>query len=187
MVVFDATILILWFAKNAKPPVDPATSLPVTLVKERIAYLIDSLSKAKTRIIVPTPAFSELMVHAEKAGPEWSTTISRSSYFKVADFDQLAAIEVAAVIRDARIAGEKRSGSEATWAKVKFDRMIVAIAKVQRATTIYSDDSDIRRHGQASGLDVIGTAELPLPAQGIQASLDLDPPSTPDKPESLDE
>jgi hypothetical protein len=39
-------------------------------------------------------------------------------------------------------AGDKRVGSDATWAKVKFDRQIVAIAQVRRATAIYSDDAD---------------------------------------------
>ena len=62
-------------------------------------------------------------------------------------------------------AGDKRSGSEATWAKIKFDRQIVAIAKVAKATAIYSDDADMRTIAAAEDIAVVGLAELPLPPE----------------------
>jgi hypothetical protein len=104
--------------------------------------------------------------------------LSRSARFKIADFDQIAAIETAVSIRHSLAAGEKRAGSTASWAKVKFDRQIVAIAKVQGATAIYSDDSDIQRYGRAAGFDVLGTIDLPLPADDTQIALDFAVPDS---------
>jgi hypothetical protein len=77
----------------------------------------------------------------------------------------------AAMSRDALVKGNKRGGSDATWAKVKYDRQIVAIAKVHGATTIYSDDGDIATLGKRAKIEVVSLAELPLPPQ--KAQLDL--------------
>jgi hypothetical protein len=82
----------------------------------------------------------------------------------VRPFDEMAAIELAAIEFAARGAGDKRGGASATWAKVKFDRQIVAIAKVNHARRIYSDDQDIVKFAQRAGLEVISTWQLPLPA-----------------------
>jgi hypothetical protein len=64
--------------------------------------------------------------------------------------------------------GNKRGASDATWAKVKYDRQIVAIAKVHSATTIYSDDGDIETLGKRAKINVVGLAALPLPPQKAQ-------------------
>jgi hypothetical protein len=93
-------------------------------------------------------------------------------------FDTIAAVEAALMTRAALSTGDKRGGLGAPWAKVKFDRQIVAIAKVARATMIYSDDADVRTLAAAENIPVIGLAELPLPAQ---PELPLPtPPSTED-------
>jgi hypothetical protein len=42
----------------------------------------------------------------------------------------------------------------ATWAKVKFDRQIVAIAKVEKASMVYSDDEDVRKLAAAEGIPI---------------------------------
>jgi hypothetical protein len=99
----------------------------------------------------------------------------RSAVFRIMPFDSLAAIEAAAMTRTAIDAGDKRGGSEATWAKVKFDRQIVAIAKITQATAIYSDDADVRAIAAAEGIPVIGLAELPLPPQNPQIEMQLEP------------
>jgi hypothetical protein len=46
---------------------------------------------------------------------------------------------------------------------VKFDRQIVAIAKVEGAERIYSNDGDIQRYGKADGLQVIRLEDLESP------------------------
>ena len=56
MVVFDASFLLFLF--------DPSTPASVPQAKERIDHLVETLSKAGEKIVVPTPALSECMVHA---------------------------------------------------------------------------------------------------------------------------
>ena len=85
-----------------------------------------------------------------------------------------AAIEVAAMTRNAIDSGKgKKGGSAATWAKIKYDRQIVAIAKVSNADTIYSDDGDIAGIAAATNIKVIGLADLPLPPESAQHEMEL--------------
>lgn len=176
MVVFDATMLMLLFRPEAGQPLDSAGK-PVTQVPERIRFLTDSLQKAKTKIIVPTPALSEALV---RAGTDVSQRIveemGKSAVFHVADFDLLAAIEVAAMTRTAIEGGSKRGAGTGEWAKIKYDRQIIAIAKAARATAIYSDDDNVRTFAQQFNLPVIRTADLPLPPEAAQIQLPFKAP-----------
>ena len=54
MVVFDTSILLLLLHPDAKPPIDPATKMAVEKAAERITHLVDVLSNAKEKIIIPT-------------------------------------------------------------------------------------------------------------------------------------
>jgi len=162
-VVFDATILIPLLSPGAPAPSDPTTGQPIEFVNERLNFLLKELEKDRIKIIVPTPALSEVLVHAGKAGPEYMNRLKQSSAFEIKSFDDRAAVEVALVIREAIKRGDKRSGVDETWAKVKFDRQIVAIAKVNGASTIYSDDRGVKEFAKQAEITAIGLNELPLP------------------------
>jgi hypothetical protein len=173
MVVIDATNLLLMLRPGT--PVPPGSSgVEIQKPKERIDYLVHRLDKAKSKIIIPTPALSEALV---RAGPAASQQIiehlQRYNVFRIEPFDTRAAIEVAAMTRKALDSGRKRGVSAATWAKVKYDRQIVAIAKVCGATTIYSDDGDVQRLAKAVKIEAIGLADLPLPPEKAQLDLEL--------------
>jgi hypothetical protein len=78
--------------------------------------------------------------------------------------------------REAIAQGDKRGATpEAEWAKVKFDRQIVAIARVVGAKAIYTNDGQLAKHAKAAGLDAIGSDELPEPPVVPQFELRLDP------------
>jgi predicted nucleic acid-binding protein len=162
MVLFDTTVLSLMLHPSAKPPKD-SQGRPVERAPDRIENLVRKLEEAKTKIIIPTPALSELLVVAGPEGAKYLTEINNRSCFKVSDFDQRAAVEAAIQIRHALKLGDKRQGTSATWAKVKFDRQIVAIAKVEGVKTIYSDDEDVEKYGKALGIEVKRVESLPLP------------------------
>jgi hypothetical protein len=85
-----------------------------------------------------------------------------------------AAIELAAMSRAALGRKGKRGGATAIWAKVKFDRQIVAIAKVIGATEIYSDDGHVSRLAKQANIKCIGVADLPLPEEDRKFKLDLE-------------
>lgn len=172
MVVIDATILMLFFRPDVPVPGGPGGTR-IDLPKERIEHLIQQLEKARTKVIVPTPVLSEILVRAgPAASQEIVETLNRLAVFRVEPFDARAAIEVAAMTRDAiDNTGKKRGKATGPWAKIKYDRQIVAIAKIAQATTIYSDDSDIRSIANAEDITVVGLADLPLPDEARQADL----------------
>jgi hypothetical protein len=173
MVVIDATTLMILLRPGTLVPGGP-NGVPIVHAKERIEHLVQQLDKAGAKVVIPTPALSEALVRAGVAGSqEILEKLQKFAVFRVEPFDQRAAMEVAAMTRDALARGNKRGQSNATWAKVKFDRQIVAIAKVHGAATIYSDDGDIRALGQKSKIEVVSIADLPLPPQKAQMDLDL--------------
>jgi predicted nucleic acid-binding protein len=117
-----------------------------------------------------------VLIGASDVAPQYLEIINRSARFKVVPFGTRAAVEAAAAHREALRAGDKKEGT-ASWLKVKFDRQIVAIAKVEGATVIYSNDDDIRRFSARDGLEVINLESLPSPPEKPQGDLF---PKTPD-------
>ncbi len=171
MVVIDATTILLMLRPGTPVPSGP-DGFPINHPKERIEYLVQRLNNAKVKIIIPTPALSEALVRAGAAASQQIVDhLQRYSVFSIESFDTRAALEVAAMSREALVKGKKRGASDATWAKVKYDRQIVAIAKVHGATTIYSDDGDVAVLGKHAKIEVVSLADLPLPPQ--KAQLDL--------------
>lgn len=164
-------MLLLVLAPGVAPPRLPGSDEPVPLARERVEHLIAELDAARAKALIPTPVLSEVLVNAGAAAPAYLDLLARSSCLQVVDFDQRAAVELAAIVRQAMVAGDLRGGSASPRQKIKVDRQIVATAKVNRASVIYSDDADMARFGQRAGLRVVTTAELPLPPEQAQAEL----------------
>jgi hypothetical protein len=71
-------------------------------------------------------------------------------------------------------AGDKLGGVTAGWQKVKFDRQIIAIARVQGANRIYSHDPDLKTLVGAAGPQVLALDDLPNPPADAQLDLKFD-------------
>lgn len=170
-VAFDANVLMYVLSPNAAAPPDPATGMPVERCADRVNHLLKSLQAQKERVVIPTPALAEVLVHAEAAGPDYVAAFQKSRHFTLADFDARAAVEHAVIQRKRRT--DPNAPKSATRAKAKFDDQIVAIAAVSNVTTIYSDDDDVRKLARYLGIDVKGVSELPLPPVDPQGELDF--------------
>jgi hypothetical protein len=162
MVVLDATFLMLIFNPSAAVPGNKK-GVPVSEASRRINLLISELSKSKTPILIPTPALSEVLVRAGDKLTDFLSRIENFAAFEIVPFDQMAAIEVALIARSEL--GKKKPDNATTYAKVKYDRQIVAIAKVRQATVIYSDDDGIEALGKRLNVKVKKLSDLPLPDQ----------------------
>lgn len=176
MVVFDTSVLLLLLDPNAKPPTDPATRARVERAAERIEHLIDVLANDKEKIIIPTPVLSEVMVYAGGAMQKYMQYFTDQSVFRIAPFDQKAAIEAALAHRDALERGGLKidaANPDTTRTKIKFDRQIVAIAKAEGASAVYSDDDDVIGYAKKAGLRAYRTADLDLPPDDPQHSMDF--------------
>jgi len=176
MIVFDTSVILLALNPSTKPPLDPDTKKPIPRADERIEYLIDTLSKSKEKILIPTPVLSEVMVHAGAATTKYLNYFNNNSAFQIANFDQKAALEAAFSIKDSLDRGGIRidaTDPKVSRGKVKFDRQIVAIAKAEGATAVYSDDTDVFNYAKNVGLQAFKTADLDLPPEDPQHLLDL--------------
>ncbi len=170
MVVMDATTLLLLFYPDAKPPIDSDTKQPLEKCKERIELLLQNLSEANIQILVPTPVLSEILVTTGADKARVLNEINNTYAFRIQPFDEIAAVEVA-MLTDNDLQSNKRLSKTETLAKVKYDRQIIAIAKVNGVKTIYSDDKNLAKRAKANGITAVKTSELPLPPEPPQAEL----------------
>lgn len=173
MVVFDATILIPLLWSDCPPPRHPETKEPVNDFKAKIEQLITDLDAHRTKIIIPTPALSEVLVRSppESRG-EYLHHFTSSRVFMPVPFDERAALELAIIMSDSQRIGEKRDRDNETIAKFKFDRQIVAIARVEGASTIYTDDRKMISLCRRLHMNAITISELPSPPADDQLTLE---------------
>jgi predicted nucleic acid-binding protein len=181
MVVFDSSFLLMLLNPNAGIPLDPATGQIIDKAKERINYLISRLDKDGTKIIVPTPALAEVLVHAGTAGPDYLQILNESAVFRIEPFDERAAVEVAAMTAKVIRGGRKLLGFDEPWQKIKVDFQIIAIARVCGATALYSEDK--KMGNKAEGMTVIKLHQLPLPPEDTQVDMFSYAKSVDDAPE----
>lgn len=169
-VAFDNTFLSLALHPNASPASDPSTGKPVTHHVQRIEALIDSFGKSGSTILIPTPCLAELLCvvpHAEKIIEE----MNRSSAFEIVPFDARCAVDFGAWVRSSKANGDKKSGTNAGWNEVKFDKQIAVIAKVHGAESLYTDDENQSTFAQEIGLKIVHTWELDLPPKYAQTDI----------------
>lgn len=164
MVVFDTNILI----SNCDPRLDPDSRV-------RLDGLLDTLEKSRTRVLIPTPVWTEFLCKAGKATDDYRKVIERSKTFRIVPFGERAAIECASMIEAALTAGDKRNQGK-DWAKAKFDWQIVAIAKVEAARTIYTSDGGVRAKARREGLIALDIGDLAIPESARQHKLVLPDP-----------
>ena len=172
--VFDASVLIFLFEKDASGPLEPATGHPLPQCYERVNHLIETLTRDRAKIIIPTPSLAEILVKAGAAGPAWLRIMSENRFIRVVPFDLRAAVEFAAMQRDHKESGTKRSEPRP---KAKFDDQIIAIAKVEGAEVIYSSDIGLAKEAPPQ-IEVISLSALPLPPQDPQMTMKLESLST---------
>jgi predicted nucleic acid-binding protein len=174
MVVLDSSFLLLVIYDRVAVPKDPATGKPYEKGRERVEYLIDTLSDAKIPILIPTPVLAEVLVRAGAATAQLLARFKQIPLLKVGNFDERAAVELAQMTGAALKASRKKAPSDAPYQKVKLDRQIIAIAKVERATTIYTDDGDLAKLATAERIQAIGLGSLRMPPLKEQPDLPLE-------------
>ncbi len=92
MVVIDATMLMLLIQPSTRIPNDKAGKR-IEHARERIEGLIDELERTGVKVLIPTPALSEVLVRAGAARSEQIVdTINKQSVFGIVAFDARAAI-----------------------------------------------------------------------------------------------
>ena len=158
----DSSALALLVNPDTTPPTDPATGAQLDRANERIQHLLAGMTSSDV-VLVPTPVLAEVLVKAGDAAPDILLALQSRARLRVVSFDERAAIEVAQMHRDAEAGGDKRGGAITPWQKVKFDRQIIATARVHGATKLFADDGQLVRFARLIGMEVVSTWELPVP------------------------
>jgi len=173
MKVLDTTCLSALFVPGITV-CRKGTTIPIKYAKERLELLINSIAKNREQIVIPAPVLSELLV---RTPPDKVSSLidqfNSSIWFRVESFDVAAAIELGTRTAKAIAQGDKREGlpAETPWAKVKFDRQIVAIAIVTGASEIISDDGDVKAIAERWGVKVLSLEDLEVPPECIPPPL----------------
>ena len=149
---------------------NPETGKPTTHIRLRIDALIDGISEKKGQLIIPTPSLTEALTWSDNP-QEYINLLRTFACIEIVPFDEKASLELALINNKAISSGDKKSGVEATWQEVKFDRQIVTIARVSGATVLYTDDDNQSAFAKLAGLEVRHTWDLPLPAKYAQMPL----------------
>jgi hypothetical protein len=102
--------------------------------------------------------------------------VEKKRAFQVADFDRKAATECADLDRVALASKDKRQGSKEVWQKIKVDRQILAIARVNRADLLITEDDVLLKLATACRMANTKIYNLDLPDSARQHTLELDPP-----------
>lgn len=145
IVAIDANVLVTW-----------STGGEDDLRRARLAHLLQEISIANGRLVIPMPCFAEFLVRTDEASAAWMEGLERKKSVVLAPLDRRAAFECALFDRAALGAGDKRSGRKEPWQKIKVDRQIVAIAKVAGVSEIITDDAGLRSTALTAGLRVRG-------------------------------
>ena len=162
----DNNFLVMLLHPSVKPPIDPSTNEGLTFLPQRIEALVNLWQRRGDRIIVPTPALAEFLVFAGPDGNDYLSELRNMFNVQIRPFDLRSAVELASIEIDSRTAGSKKGPTASDpWQKVKIDRQIVAISKVNGAETIFSDDKGVCAHAQAAGLKAVSSWELSIPPQ----------------------
>jgi hypothetical protein len=185
--LFDTGFLYYLFDDRAKAPKDRQGKPTVDRVQERIDYLVQSISQGRGKIIIPSPALAEFMLLAWDKYSEYLTIIRRKAVFEVAGFDDPEAVELVEHWRKHGDGKKPKAGAAETWAKVKYDRQIIAIALTRRVECVYSTDKDLHRYANQIGMKSCGLADLPLPPPRQLHLVEQPLPDSPTQGEEPDE
>ncbi|NYT34522.1 PIN domain-containing protein [Rhizobium sp. WYCCWR 11128] len=176
MVVFDTNMLLMLVRPDVMVAKD-AQGNQISHAKDRVDGLVQQLGKDKIKIVIPTPVLSEVLVRSTPGDRSAMVEhFRRSAAFRIEPFDERAAVELADMEKRAIDGGDKRGGVQGPWAKVKFDRQIVAIAQVAGVKVIYTDDGNLAKLAYARSLRTVGIGNLQIPMAAAQIPLPYDVP-----------
>ena len=110
---------------------------------EAVSKLIQALSSENAKVVVPTPALAQVLTHSPTKAEGWMRTLNTYSCFQVRPFDDKASFELTQIL------GESVSGLRDI---LRFDRQIVAIAKVYAVSVLYADDEQVNQFAEQCGI-----------------------------------
>lgn len=163
--VFDTNILICFLQP------DPPSR--TERVSERVEYLLRRLDEDGASVVIPTPVLAELPLYADADERAVRAELHRIPRVEFGPFNEVAAVELARVERELQSAKISRSEFIGSRSKLKFDKLIVAIALGYDAPMLYTDDDDLAKISKRIGIRVTSSSQLPIPPEKQQQGFEL--------------
>ena len=173
IVAFDNTMLSLILNPNGSPPIDTASGKPLHEIKSRTDSVIQKIKTGRGKIILPAPALAEIMTVIGSRSQEYIDKIEQGRIFEIGNFDARCAVELAELNRSVFSATDRKS-KNVPYQKIKVDRQIIAICKVNGVTEIYSDDKSLATWARMCKIKTIRSEDIPLPDGDNQQKFDFD-------------
>ena len=170
-IVLDTNVLVQLLSKNDEALLYcPVTGNVVDRSVARATALVDQIDAKGGTVVIPAPVLAEYLVGIDPGLIQTHLALINSfTCFEVVAFDQLAAVECALLVDESE---QKVLDPDATKAKMRFDRQIIAISKAVGAQQIWTHDKGLYRKAAMVGLDVKSLADVtPAPVQLQLASL----------------
>lgn len=162
--LFDAGFLHILFDDKARVPRDAKGKSIAERAQDRIDFLVQTISDGRdNKIILPTPALTEFMLLAADRWADYLTIIRRKAVFEIAGYDDPEAVELVEHWLKFGDGKKLKPGTPETWAKLKYDRQIAAIAVTRRVKRIYSTDADLKKYAERLDIEYFNLPDLPLP------------------------
>ena len=158
---------------SSRIPVDPKTGQTLTLARERALFRVSALSKARRKVVIPTPACAELLTVIGPEAQQYFEIVTQNRYFEIASFDNKCALELAILNRTTFLQHDQKNNLE-PYQRVKLDRQIVAVCKAAGVKEIYTDDRGLSARAVMCGMSVVHSWDLPAPPAEAQGKLNLE-------------
>lgn len=160
MVIWDTNILALYFSRRLSSD-----------DQLRMDGLVVELARKREPIGVPAQVWAEFLEAASQQEAEESVKLFKSNAFVLLSYDMRCAIETAAVARQGQAVRKITKEKKRDRQTVKVDWQIIAIAKVNRARLLLSNDGSMVAEAIRQGLHCMKISELPIPENGRQHSM----------------
>jgi predicted nucleic acid-binding protein len=163
LVIWDTNILALYFGRRLGQ-VDQL----------RMQGLVDELKRKREPIGIPAQVWAEFLDEASPQELEKSQAILKTAAFKFLPYDMRAAFETVQVSHAGRAERKKQGSEKRARQAVKVDWQIIAIAKVNNARLLLTNDEGMRDEAKKLGLNALRIADLEIPDALRQHSLQYD-------------
>lgn len=133
--------------------------------------LVAELSHKREPIGVPAQVWAEFLEAASQEEAETSVKLLKSNAFALLSYDMRCAIETAVVAKQGQAVRKNAKGVKRDRQAVKVDWQIIAIAKVNGARLLLSNDGPMTAEAIRQGINCMKISERPIPDNGRQHSM----------------
>lgn len=158
--VVDANVLMQILKEGGRNDLRcPRTGEVIDNPESRAEALLDLMTAKADRILIPSPALSEILVRVDPTlHREYLSIINSIACFDLVSFDALSAINCAQLVNSAEL--KQLKDVEDDKKKISFDRQIIAITQAYNGDELWTHDVKMLKKAEAVGIVVKSLADV---------------------------